>query len=117
MFEGPTACQRKRRATCCPPDSYPDIELTGARLLCEQAPQVRSLRAAVRAPLSASRNATRQVTKAEGKLSVGELKREELEGKTVRRLCAPLIPTASDVLIRKVPPGTFPPASAHPDCF
>ncbi len=71
----------------------------------------------MRAPLSASRNATRQVTKAEGKLSVGELKREELEGKTVRRLCAPLIPTASDVLIREVPPGTFPPASAHPDCF
>ena len=49
-----------------------------------QGPQVQALRAAVRAPLSATRNATRQVTKAEGKMSVSDLKKEDLEGKTVR---------------------------------
>lgn len=47
-----------------------------------QAPQVQSLRAVKMMPRTAVRG-LRQVTKAEGKLSVSDLKREDLEGKTV----------------------------------
>ena len=54
-----------------------------------QAPAVRGLRAGRRQALRASRNATRQVTKAEGKLSVSDLTKEELEGKRVRELAVP----------------------------
>lgn len=41
------------------------------------------LHGAQRKALRASRNATRQVTKAEGKLSVSDLKKSDLEGKRV----------------------------------
>lgn len=53
-------------------------------LRCIQAPAARGLRAAARPALRASRNATRQVTKAEGKLSVSDLSKSDLEGKRVR---------------------------------
>ncbi len=49
-----------------------------------QAPAVKGLRAAARPALRASRNATRQVTRAEGKLNLADLKKSDLEGKRVR---------------------------------
>lgn len=53
-------------------------------LLCAQAPAARALRMGARPALRSSRNATRQVTKAEGKLSVSDLKKSDLEGMRVR---------------------------------
>jgi phosphoglycerate kinase len=48
-----------------------------------QTTAAKGLHAAQRKALRASRNATRQVTKAEGKLSVSDLKKSDLEGKRV----------------------------------
>lgn len=55
-------------------------------IACEQAPAAKGLHAVARPALRASRNATRQVTRAEGKLNVADLTKEDLEGKRVRPL-------------------------------
>jgi hypothetical protein len=52
-----------------------------------QTTAAKGLHAAQRKALRASRNATRQVTKAEGKLSVSDLKKSDLEGKRVSAAC------------------------------
>lgn len=68
----------------------PDGNMRTLGLMCHtrafQAPAVKGLRAATRPALRASRNATRQVTKAEGKLSVSDLSKSDLEGKRVGAL-------------------------------
>jgi hypothetical protein len=52
---------------------------------CLQTVAAKGLHTAQRKALRVSRNATRQVTKAEGKLSVSDLKKSDLEGKRVRQ--------------------------------